>query len=245
MKGARSLNIGTSGWQYPHWGDFYPEDLPSGDLLVFYSSQLKTVEINNSFYRLPSKKALRGWLSQVPRKFIFSLKASRYITHMKKLKEPKTSYRKFFDRVEELGDQLGPILFQFPPWWRCNVKRLERFLEALPSDFRYTFEFREPSWFTEEVYELLERHRAAFCLYELKGVAAPEVLTANFTYVRLHGPKQQAYRGSYGKRSLQKWARKLKRWRREGRGVYLYFDNDEKAFAARNALELAELLGAD
>src|SRR4051812_1705471 len=143
------IHIGTSGWNYKHWlGRFYPERFPSAEMLRFYSQQFGTVELNNSFYHLPTTKSFRHWRETAPENFVFAVKGSRFITHMKKLKAPKTSTKKFFTRVEKLEEKLGPILFQLPPHWRVNVKRLATFLERLPDDYRYAFEFREQTWFT-------------------------------------------------------------------------------------------------
>jgi uncharacterized protein YecE (DUF72 family) len=236
------IHIGTSGWTYPHWrGPFYPEDLPDDQRLRFYAEHLTSVEINNSFYHLPEKSTLVRWRDSTPADFVFTAKASRYITHMKKLKDPQASVHRFMERIADLGDKLGPILFQLPPRWRLNIERLARFLEALDSDQRYAFEFRDPSWFDDRVYALLEHHRCAFCIYELAGMPSPKELTADFVYVRLHGPGE-AYQGSYDTRTLAGWAGAFSSWRSVGREVYCYFDNDEAGYAAGNALQLARML---
>jgi len=187
---SAEVYIGTSGWNYKHWrGPFYPEDLPDKEMLSFYAEHFDTVEINNTFYHLPSFKTLKTWRETVPRKFTFAVKASRFITHMKKLKAPKTSTKKFFTRVERLEDKLGPILFQLPPHWGCDADRLADFLDALPSRRRYGFEFRDQSWHTEEVYDLLKKHNAALCIYDLAGKESPLdrlcriVSTSNFEEV--------------------------------------------------------------
>lgn len=234
--------IGTSGWSYKHWiGRFYPDDIKSADLLSFYTKKFKTAEINNSFYNLPDKETFKNWRDQAPGEFIFSLKASRYITHMKKLKSPKTSVNKFMGRIEALGAKLGPVLFQLPPRWNCNIERLDNFLEILPSKFRYVFEFRDTSWFNDKVYSLLKKKNAAFCIYQLKGLISPKAITADFVYIRLHGP-EGAYEGRYTKRQLAGWAGAISAWLREKKDVYCYFDNDQAAYAPRNALELIEML---
>jgi len=144
--------------------------------------------------------------------------------------------------VELLGDKLGPILFQLPPHWSCDASRLAQFLRALPRRHRYSFEFRDPTWHCQEIYELLERHNAAFCLYELAGFRSPARVTADFTYVRLHGPAIQAYQGSYDSAALHRWCDRIWKWQSELKGVYVYFDNDQSGYAVQNALQLKNLV---
>ncbi len=235
-------HIGTSGWHYQHWrGPFYPEDMPASKFLQFYAQRFHSVEINNSFYRLPGETALRDWKSTAPRRFLFAVKASRFITHMKKLKEAGASFQKFFDRIVVLGEALGPVLFQLPPRWGPDPGRLDEFLTGLPRNLRYAFELRDPSWFNPEVNAVLKKHRAAFCIYEFDRLLSPKTITANFVYIRLHGP-EGAYRGLYGKRRLEPWAREIQSWRKAGKTVYCYFDNDQAGFAARDALMLQDLV---
>jgi uncharacterized protein YecE (DUF72 family) len=237
------VHIGTSGWHYKHWrGPFYPVELRTADMLVFYARQFDTVEINNSFYRLPIPGAVRCWRETTPPEFCFSVKGSRYLTHMKKLKDPKPGLAKFFRAIENLGKKLGPIVFQLPPGWRCNADRLDSFLKALPHKHRYSFELRDSSWHNQDVYTLLRRHNAAFCIYELAGFQSPGEITADFVYVRLHGPLG-AYQGSYTKDHLAGWARQIRRWQQILKDVYLYFDNDQSGFAALNASELKNRIG--
>jgi uncharacterized protein YecE (DUF72 family) len=243
MSKPKPIFIGTSGWHYDHWtGPFYRSSTPQGEWLAYYSERFRTVEINNSFYRLPEKETLRTWRDTVPRNFVFSVKGSRYITHMKKLKDAGEGLRKFLDPVGELGEGLGPVLFQLPGNWHFNGERLRAFLDALPKDMRFAFEFRDPSWHNKAAYEALRARNAAFCVYEFDGFLSPRVITADFAYVRLHGPGA-AYRGSYDKKALSGWAGTFSIWSRRGRTVYCFFDNDEKGYAARNALALQELLG--
>jgi uncharacterized protein YecE (DUF72 family) len=238
-------HIGTSGWSYQHWRKrFYPEELPSSRWLGYYADRFSSVEINSSFYRLPSEDTLAGWRDAVPDGFIFAVKASRYITHMKKLKEPKESLSPFLERLEVLGAHRGPLLFQLPPRWGLNPGRLEGFLEALPSGLPCAFEFRDPSWFHPATYEALGRHGAAFCVYEMAGVRSPKEVTADFVYVRLHGPGD-AYQGSYATPALAAWAGAFSTWNRQGKSVYCYFDNDQNAYAAGNALELSRMVEGD
>lgn len=240
---ARGLvHIGTSGWHYNHWrGPFYPEDLPSARMLPWYTQHFDTVEINNSFYRLPTTEALAAWCRETPREFCFAVKASRYITHNRKLKDPEESNHKFFSQIARLGRRLGPTLFQLPPSWKLNLERLEEFLAALPRKRRYVFEFRNPTWNVPPVYEALRRHNAAFCIFELAGFQSPIEITAEFTYMRLHGPGG-AYQGSYSQEHLKSWANRIKTWRTELRHVFVYFDNDQSGFAAQNALQLKRML---
>ncbi len=236
------IYIGTSGWRYDHWvGPFYPQDLAPDDFLVFYSQQFETVEINSTFYGLPSAATLAAWRNGTPSSFVFACKASRYITHMKKLKDPRQSTAKFFDAVDQLGNKLGPILFQLPPRWHANRDRLAAFLTTLPTQHRYAFEFRDQTWLADDVYELLARHHAALCMYDLGGRRSPVKVTAGFAYVRLHGP-DGSYRGRYDGRTLFGWARRLCAWRQAGIDVYCYFDNDERGYAAEDARRLLDMI---
>lgn len=235
--------IGCSGWHYAHWrGPFYPPDLPAARWLDFYAGRFDTVEINNSFYQLPSEKTLAAWRDGTPAGFLFAPKASRFITHMKKLRDPETPLALFLGRMETLGEKLGPILFQLPPHWGRNVERLEGFLRALPSGHRHAFEMRDPSWHHPEVYALLKAHNAAFCAFDLAGFQSPVELTADFAYIRLHGPSLAAYAGCYDAEALHGWATRIRGWR-DLHTVYVYFDNDQAGYAARNALELRGILG--
>jgi uncharacterized protein YecE (DUF72 family) len=243
MDKTAKIHIGTSGWHYDHWrGPFYPEDLAKRDFLEYYMRRFHTVEINNSFYQLPKDKTLALWRETVPKGFVFTVKASRYITHMKKLKDPEDSLATFLQRVEALDDKLGPILFQLPPRWRFNPKRLHDFLSALPQGRRYAFEFRDPSWYESEAYEALCEHGAAFCMYELGGRLSPKKVTADFIYIRLHGPGD-AYQGQYESGVLAGWAGAVSTWARQGKEIFCYFDNDEAGYAARDAARLQEMVG--
>jgi uncharacterized protein YecE (DUF72 family) len=236
------IHIGTSGWHYAHWkGSFYPRDMKPGDFLTYYGAHFSAAEINNTFYRLPARETLADWREITPRGFVFACKASRYITHMKKLKDPHDSIGHFMEVIDALGTKLGPILFQLPPGWHVDVDRLEAFLEALPQGRRYAFEFRDETWFTDEIYDVLARREAAFCIYHLAGRRSPVEVTGNLVYVRLHGPGD-AYEGSYNGRTLFGWVRRFLRWRDEGRDVFCFFDNDEKGYAARDAMRIQEML---
>lgn len=239
---ASKVHIGTSGWNYKHWkGPFYPQDLSSKQWFDYYAGQFHTVEINNSFYRLPAHKTFAQWRKNAPEAFFFSVKASRYITHIKKLKDPREPLARFMDHVRELGEKLGPVLFQLPPRWRCNPDRLSAFFEAVPEDCRCAMEFRDETWWDPRVYEILRAHNAAFCIYELAGQQTPPEVTADFVYIRLHGP-EEAYQGRYDDETLAAWAASIRDWVSDGLSVYCYFDNDENGYAARNALRLQQML---
>lgn len=239
----RNIHIGTAGWNYKSWcGPFYPKKIAPNDMLAAYAKTFETVELNHSFYKLPEKSTVHRWYNSTPADFRFSCKASRYITHMKKLKDPKDSVGKMMDVLKDFEDKLGPILFQLPPRWKKNSERLENFLKTLPADFRYTFEFRDKSWLSDDIYELLEKHKAALCFYDLKGEQSPEVMTGDFVYMRLHGPKKRPYKGSYDGRTLAGYAQKFLRWADEGKDVFCFFDNDKKACAPLNAADMLESL---
>ena len=236
------VRVGTSGWHYAHWrGLFYPADLPPAKMLRWYAERFGTVEINNSFYRLPTTDALKLWCKETPSNFCFAVKASRYITHNRKLLEPRETTKKFVLQIRKLGKRLGPILFQLPPTWKINLERLEDFLRALPRNRRYAVEFRNPTWNVAEVYETLRRHNTAYCIFELAGFQSPVEVTADFAYVRLHGPGNK-YQGSYDKKQLDTWAKQIEAWRHEHKDVYIYFDNDQAGYAAQNALQLKQML---
>ena len=236
-------HIGTSGWSYDHWhGPFYPAELPPAERLAHYAGHLASVEIDNTFYQLPSEGTLVRWREAVPAGFVFATKASRYITHMKKLKDAADNVPRFVERLETLGDRLGPMLFQLPPRWHRNTERLERFLDTLDHCHRWAFELRDRSWIEDNVLALLESRNAAFCIYELDGYLSPAQVTADFVYVRLHGP-DGAYRGRYDDAALDHWAARIQAWTGRGLDVYCYFDNDEAGYAVLNAQALAERLG--
>lgn len=240
MKKGR-IHVGTSGWHYKHWiGTFYPEGTKNNQQLAYYLKHFGTVELNNPFYRLPSPETFKNWGKSVPAGFIFSIKGNRYVTHMKKLKVTENDLDYFFQGVDQLGKKAGPILFQLPPGWKVNTERLKDFLALLPEGYRYTFEFRNHTWYTDEVYTLLERRNCAFCIYELAGHQSPEKVTADFVYVRLHGPGDK-YQGKYTTASMKKWARRCQEWQQSGKDVFVYFDNDQAGYAPANAQQLAEL----
>jgi uncharacterized protein YecE (DUF72 family) len=242
-RNQNNIHIGTSGWAYKHWiGDFYSSNLAQGEFLKWYSSHFQTVEINNTFYRLPEDAYLNEWYKETPPNFLFAVKASKYITHMKKLKPPFDPVSLFLNRVERLADKLGPILFQLPPRWRADKNRLKEFLVCLPAKFRYAFEFRDPSWFTEDIFSILKEHNSALCIYDLVGKTSPQVITSTtFTYIRLHGSVGN-YAGSYPDHVLSDWARRIKHWWESGLDVFIYFNNDHQGHAVRNAGTLKKFI---
>jgi len=242
MSNKQKIHIGTSGWNYNHWsGPFYPKDLPQKKWLEFYRERFHTVEINNSFYQLPKASTFETWRTTVPSDFRFAVKASRYITHMKKLKQPAEAVSNFMNRIESLGDKADVVLFQLPPKWKFNGDRLRSFFNLLPDTFRYTFEFRDSTWWNDETFEILNEHNAAFCIFELAGKKTPTQVTTDFIYIRLHGPGA-AYEGSYGDNTLSQWAEQFSEWQDQGKEIYCYFDNDQNGYAAQNALKLQELV---
>lgn len=238
------IYVGTSGWHYPHWRTrFYPADLPATQWLDFYRQQLASVEINNSFYRLLDAHTVRAWRARTPRDFVFAVKGSRFITHNKKLKDAQEPLQRFLEPLTAFGRQLGPIVFQLPPHWGVNSERLEEFLSMLPKGRRYSLELRNLQWHSETVYALLRRYRVAFCIFQLAGFTTPFIVTADFVYVRLHGPEGK-YAGNYHAQTLKAWARRARTWASEGRAVYIYFDNDQAGYAAHNAIALQRYLDA-
>jgi uncharacterized protein YecE (DUF72 family) len=237
------IYIGTSGWHYRHWiGSFYPAGTKSHEQFGLYKQIFHCVEINNSFYRLPSPEIFRTWRKKSPDDFLFVVKASRFITHNKKLKDPKESTKRFFDNVRYLKEKLGPILFQLPPTWKKNTERLEEFLASLSKKYRYVFEFRNSTWYDDDVIALLRKYNSAFCIYELGGHVSPANVTANFVYVRLHGPGENKYQGSYSNKQLAEWANQCRDWQRQNLDVFIFFDNDEEGYAAFNAQTLQKLV---
>jgi uncharacterized protein YecE (DUF72 family) len=241
------IRIGTSGFHYKHWkGPFYPAKTAESKMLDYYVQHFDTVELNNSFYRLPTAEAFDNWREATPENFIFAVKASRFITHNKKLKDPEQALDNLLPRAAHLGAKLGPILFQLPPHWRVNKERLTALLEILPRDLRYAFEFRELSWISSQVDSILRKFNAAFCIYELAGYHSPLTVTADYVYVRLHGPDPGKYQGSYSEGKLKDWARRIESWARDLKAIYLYFDNDQAGYAAANAATLKRMVfGSD
>ena len=239
------LRIGCSGWNYRHWrgGVVYPKGLRIKDEFAWYAARFDTAEINASFYRLPSEATARGWRERAPDGFLFAWKASRYITHMKRLKDPQEPLALMSSRTDLLGDRLGPILFQLPPQMARNDDRLQDFLQALPGGRRHAFEFRHPSWYDPAVLGLLAEHDAALCISDHHHAPAPWARTARWLYVRGHGPGGR-YWGRYADATLHDWARRIGAWRDEGRDVFCYFDNDPEGAAPLDAERLRALVAS-
>lgn len=233
------IRIGTSGWVYKDWkGPFYPADLPQKRWFGHYAGVFSTTEINGSFYRLPSEKAVAAWAEAAPPGFVFAWKASRYITHNKKLNDVGESVKLVFGRMDPLGDHFGPVLFQLPPQLRLNLDRLTAFLKLLPRRRRCTVEFRHPSWYAPEVMSVLSDHDVALCISDHHDAPSPWETTASFLYLRGHGPGGR-YVGRYDDAALKDWAKRLKDW---GGDAYVYFDNDIKSAAPADAARLVELV---
>ena len=239
------IRIGTSGWNYKHWkGPFYPERMPDSRLLEHYVKFFDTVELNATFYRLPAEKNVERWRDSVPPGFLFSVKGSRYITHVKRLKEAGGFVKTFVESVRPLGDKLGPILFQLHPGLNLDLGRFESFLGSLPPGFRYVFEFRNPAWHIHEVYRILSEKGMGFCIYDFGGRLSPAEVTSDMVYIRLHGPLFP-YMGRYGDEFIREWAAKMVSWSKEGLDVFCYFDNDERGYAANDALRLKKAVGGN
>lgn len=239
-----SLFIGTSGWVYSHWdGIFYPEDLPSKDKLKYFSQHFKTTEINYSFYHLPRPSTYQNWYSQTPEDFLFAVKTSRFITHIKRLKGVKEAWKTFIENALNLKEKLGPILFQFPPSFRANeteIKKLEDFLKLITKNkLRYAFEFRHKSWCDKKVYNLLKKYKVVWVIADSPSYPKGEVITADFVYLRMHGSKV-LFTSNYTKKELQDLAQKIKKWLKTG-NVYVYFNNDAMGYAIENAKTLLKL----
>jgi uncharacterized protein YecE (DUF72 family) len=231
--------IGTSGFHYKHWkGIFYPEKLPSKQWFAYYAARFDTVELNNTFYRLPPEAYFDAWRAGAPEGFCFALKFSRYGSHVMKLKNPEDTVRRFIERAKRLKGHLAPILVQLPPKWDVNVERLRDFLEAAPRKYRWTVEFRDPRWLTNEVYDVLRRYRAALCIHDMIA-DHPREITTDWVYMRFHGGR---YDGNYDDKVLGAYAREIDGYRKSGLDVYVYFNNDLHGHALKNAATLKALL---
>jgi uncharacterized protein YecE (DUF72 family) len=245
MGSAGRIHVGCSGWQYKHWrGNFYPSDLPQSRWLEHYASVFDTVEINNSFYRLPEASTFANWAARAPMRMIFAVKASRFLTHMKKLRDPEEPIERLFGRMRALGRHLGPVLYQLPPGWKADVPRLEHFLKALPRDAQHVLEFRDPSWYSDEIYRLMALHRVSLCLHDMRGSSTGRFRVGPIVYVRFHGPTGR-YQGAYPAARLVTWAGWLQGQADSGADVYAYFNNDVGGHAPRDAVTLREMLTAE
>jgi uncharacterized protein YecE (DUF72 family) len=235
--GDTSARIGCSGWQYKHWREnFYPTQLPQSRWFDYYATQFDTVEINNTFYRLPEKTTFAAWEKRAPRGFLYAVKASRYLTHMKKLKDPAEPLHRLFARAQPLGRTFGPVLYQLPPNWQVDLPRFTEFLRRLPRRRQHAIEFRDPTWYCAEVYALLTRFGVALCLHDMAGSATGRMAIGPFVYVRFHGP--QKYNGRYDDRVPEEWGSWIAAQMRDGRPAFAYFNNDIGGHAPRDAIRL-------
>jgi uncharacterized protein YecE (DUF72 family) len=231
---ATTLRIGTSGFSYPAWrGPFYPDDLPADRMLGFYGTVFSTVEINNTFYRMPTTRLLAGWRAQTPATFRFAIKAPQHITHRLRLRDAGPVTADLVRLTGTLGRRRGPLLFQLPPYLRCDLERLDTFLRGMPFGAQVVFEFRHPSWFSDETYEVLRTHRAALCVADTEEGATPFVETAAFGYLRLRRP-------DYDTAALHAWVDRLRnatRWKQ----TFVFFKHDDAGRAAELGQRLATL----
>jgi uncharacterized protein YecE (DUF72 family) len=242
---ARIL-IGTSGWHYDSWrGPFFPEGFPLKRQLQYYSDQFSTTELNGVFYRTPNLESVRTWRAQTGEDFVFAWKASKFITHWKRLSSNSAnSLALIEERLSALGCKAGPVLFQLPPTFEADAERLSSFFRLLPKERRYSFEFRHPSWYQPAIMRLLSQRNVALCLSDHHHAPAPWKRTADFVYIRGHGPGGR-YKGHYRPQTLSEWATRIRSWKKQGCDVFVYFDNDQKSAAPADALKLKQLLGQE
>lgn len=240
---APNIHIGTSGWSYRDWiGRFYPPGTKAGEMLPLYARRFGTVEVNATFYRRPRADMVARWHDVTPAGFVFAVKASRQITHVRRLANAEEALGDFLAGVAPLGDKLGPVLFQLPPSLGPDLPRLSAFLSTLPAELRPVIEFRDPAWHTEDTLSLMARHGAALCVHDYPGMAPMARATAPQAYLRFHGPGPGRYAGRYGTDGLEPWARRIAGWRDEGKEVFVYFNNDRDGAAVEDALALRAML---
>jgi len=261
------IRIGTSGWHYGHWeGLYYPAGLPKSKWFEYYAQDFDTVEINNTFYQLPKAETFKNWHKQAPGNFLYAVKANRFITHIRRLKDAEETLPRFFERAELLKENFGPVLYQLPPGFHKDLERLRDFLQVLRSVIlngamrseeslsrrpdsssaagglimtESVFEFRHESWFSQDTYDLLNEFGVGFCIHDLVGVPTPRVITGHVIYVRFHGTIGR-YDGNYSKSALKNWAEWIKEHISQVHGIYAYFNNDANAYAISNAKTLKE-----
>jgi uncharacterized protein YecE (DUF72 family) len=237
------IRIGCSGWVYKHWRDIlYPAGLPQTRWFARYADEFDTVEINNSFYRLPSAETFEKWRDQAPPGFCYTVKANRFLTQAKKLKDCEEPLERMMGAVRHLGDRLGPMLYQLPPSLKINLDRLRGFLEIVPKDVVNVFEFREKSWYVPDTYELLDRYGASFCVHDMQGSTSERVAVGPVAYVRFHGGVGK-YWGRYSDERLIGWADWLTDQARQGRDCWCYFNNDIHGHAIHDARTLKSMVG--
>ena len=238
---AARVRVGTSGWEYRHWvGPFYPRDLPRHRRLEFYAERFDTVELNNSFYRLPEADAFAAWADRVPEGFAFAVKASRYLTHLKRLRDPREPLDRLWSRARRLGDRLGPMLYQLPPRWRPNYERLAEFLAAIPRAPQ-ALEIRDRRWYGPRLTALLTDADVGLCLHDMAGSASRPERVGPLVYVRFHGSGAR-YGGAYTAQRLTAWAERMAGWADEGLPVWAFFNNDIGGHAVRDADRLRSLM---
>jgi uncharacterized protein YecE (DUF72 family) len=236
------IRIGCSGWVYAHWrGRFYPDKLAAKNWFAFYAEHFDTVEINNSFYRLPKAETFDAWREQAPPGFCYAVKANRFLTQAKKLKDCEAPLERMMTPFRHLEPALGAILYQLPPRFRLNLERLESFLGLIPKDVTNIFEFRDKSWFVDDVFALLDRHGAGFCAHDMPGLETPRIATGQAAYVRFHGGVGK-YWGRYPDQRLLDWADWMLDQARHGRSVWAYFNNDIDGHAIHDALTLKAMI---
>jgi uncharacterized protein YecE (DUF72 family) len=235
--------LGTSGWSYQSWrGPFFPPKVMVKHHLAYFATQFISAELNGVFYRTPSLEAVRGWREQTPDEFVFAWKASKFITHWKRLSDrSRNSLELIEERLDILGPKAGPVLFQLPARFEADTDRLVSFIRLLNRKRRYAFEFRHASWYDEDVYKILRRHNIALCISDHHDAPSPWLATAKHVYVRGHGP-DGTYKGNYSDTALKRWAREIAAWYGQKRTVYVYFDNDQKSAAPADAARLRTLL---
>lgn len=234
--------IGCSGWHYAHWrGLYYPKGLPASKWLQFYAQQFNTVELNNSFYRLPTEKAFVSWRESSPDNFAFAVKVSRFITHVKRLRNVESAPETFLSRARLLQNKLGPLLYQLPPNMKRNKEVLENFLSLLPREYQHVFEFRHDSWIDDAVFDILRQYNAGLCIFDMPGFTCPLVATSDFAYIRFHG-SANLYASCYADEELAGWAEKIADLGKNLKAIYVYFNNDAEAFAVKNAMTLMNYL---
>lgn len=238
------VRIGTSGFVYKHWRErFYPQELPATRWLEHYASYFDTVELNNPFYRQPSLAQFQRWRRVVPDGFAYAVKLNRFLTHIKRLSVDAPTVARSYDTVAGLGPKLAAMLVQMPPRAKFDPERFERFMRAVARRRRrHAIEPRDPSWLTDAALEALRRHRVALCLIDTPRWPTRIDVTADFVYVRFHGPGR-LYAGTYDDAALRVWADRIREWRDRGLDVLAYFNNDERAYAVYDALRLRELVG--
>lgn len=240
---SQAIRIGTSGWEYAHWrGRFYPSDLPRERWLEYYSGRFDAVELNAPFYRLPEPTTFGGWARRAPAAFTYAVKASRYLTHLRRLREPEEPLERLWSRAARLGPHLGPVLYQLPPRWRPNLERLEAFLRAVPADRDQALEFRDRRWYRPDVLSALAGTAVSLCLHDMPGSETRPEPAGRIAYVRFHGAGQR-YGGAYSSQSLSAWADRLVDWSLAGTPVWAFFNNDVDGHAPRDADRLRAMVG--